>query len=157
ITAFLTSITVLPAMLSVLRPPGEPHPMGFAGLAPVDRFIQRFRMPVIVTTLLLVALASPLLLFLPFDFNPLHLRNPKVESVATYLELRRDPLAGANAIEVIAPNLTAADTTAERLASLPQVSQANTLRWLIPSDQDEKLALIQNVAETLKTSINPRE
>jgi len=157
IIAFLTSITVLPAMLSVLRPPGEPHPMGFAALAPVDWFIQRFRMPVIVTTLLLVALASPLLLFLPFDFNPLHLRNPKVESVATFLELRRDPQAGANAIEVIAPNLTAADTTVERIASLPQVSQANTFSRLVPTDQDQKLALIQNAAEVLKTSISPTE
>jgi hopanoid biosynthesis associated RND transporter like protein HpnN len=157
IIAFLTSITLLPALLSVLRPPGEPHSMGFAWLAPVDWFLQLHRMPVIVTTLLLVALASPLLLFLPFDFNPLHLRNPKVESVAAFLELRRDPQTGANAIEVIAPNLTAADTMAKRLASLPEVSQANTLSRLVPTDQDQKLALIQDVAETLKTSISPRE
>jgi predicted RND superfamily exporter protein len=31
IIAFLTSITLLPALLMVLNPPGEPHPMGFAG------------------------------------------------------------------------------------------------------------------------------
>jgi uncharacterized protein len=157
IVAFLTSITLLPALLMVLRPPGEPHPMGFVALAPVDWFLQRYRMPIVVTTILVVTLASPLLLHLPFDFNPLHLRNPKVESVATFLELRKDPQAGANAIEIIAPNLTASDATAERLASLPQVSQANTLSRLIPTDQDRKLALIQDAAEALKTSINPTE
>ena len=157
IIAFLTSITLLPALLMVLHPPGEPHPMGFAALAPVDRFLQRHRMPIVVTTILVVVLASPLLLFLPFDFNPLHLRNPKVESVATFLELRKDPQTGANAIEIIAPDLAAAEATATRLASLPQVSQTNTLNRLVPVDQDQKLGLIQEAADALKTSINPKE
>jgi hypothetical protein len=131
--------------------------MGFAALAPVDRFLQRSRIPVVVTTLVLVVLASPLLLFLPFDFNPLHLRNPKVESVATFLELRKEPQTGANAIEIIAPNLAAADAMTERFASLFQVSQANTLSRLVPVDQDQKVVLIQDAAEALRTSINPTE
>ena len=41
VIAFLASITLLPALLKVLHPPGEPHPMGFAALAPVDGFLQR--------------------------------------------------------------------------------------------------------------------
>src|SRR5215469_816727 len=114
-------------------------------------------MPIVVTTILVVMLASPLLLYLPFDFNPLHLRNPKVESVATFLELRKDPQTGANAIEIIAPNLGAADAIAERLSSAPQVSQTVTLSRLVPADQDQKLALIQDAAEALKISINPIE
>jgi hypothetical protein len=35
--AFLTHL-LLPALLRVLNPPGEPREMGFAGLAPVDPF-----------------------------------------------------------------------------------------------------------------------
>jgi hopanoid biosynthesis associated RND transporter like protein HpnN len=157
IVAFLTSITLLPALLMVLHPPDEPHPMGFAALAPVDWFLQRYRMPIVVTTILVVMLASPLLLYLPFDFNPLHLRNPNVESVATFLELRKDPQAGANAIDIIAPNLGAADAIAEQLASLPQVSQADTLSRLVPVDQEQKLALIQDAAEAIQTSLSPTE
>lgn len=157
IIALLTSITLLPALLTVLRPPAEPHPMGFAALAPLDWFIQRFRIPIIFATLLGVALAAPLLLFLRFDFNPLHLRNAKVESVATFLELRRDPQTGANAIEIVAPNLSAANTIAQRLRSVPQVAQTATLSRLIPRDQDKKLALIQDVAERLKPSISSRQ
>src|SRR5205807_4824532 len=38
IIAFLTSVTLLPALLRILQPRGEPRPMGFAWLAPVDRF-----------------------------------------------------------------------------------------------------------------------
>lgn len=157
IIAFATSITILPALLTVLNPPGEPNPMGFSGLAPVDEFIRRYRIPVVVTTLVVVMLASPLLLFLPFDFNPLHLRNPKVESVATFLDLRKDPRTGANAIEIIAPTLDTADGIAKRLRSLPEVSQVNTLSQLVPAGEGQKLSLIQNAAEEIKTSLTPTE
>ena len=129
--------------------------MGIAALAPVDRFIERHRRPVIVITILVVVLASPLVAFLPFDFNPLHLRNPKVESVATFLELRKDPRTGANAIEIMAPNLAAAAGIAERLGSVPEVSQTITLDSLVPGDQDAKLALIQKAATAIGSSLNP--
>jgi hopanoid biosynthesis associated RND transporter like protein HpnN len=157
IIAFLTSITVLPALLTVLNPPGEPNPMGFAALAPVDQFIQRYRIPVVVTTLVVVALASPLLWFLPFDFNPLHLRNSHAQSVATFLELRKDPHTGANAIEITAPNLGAGDAIAERVAAAPEVSQTLTLSRLIPADQEQKRALIEHAAQIVRASINPQQ
>ena len=46
--AYLTSITLLPALLTVLNPPGEPEPLGFPWLAPVDRFMERHRIAIIV-------------------------------------------------------------------------------------------------------------
>jgi hopanoid biosynthesis associated RND transporter like protein HpnN len=157
IIAFFTSITVLPALLTVLNPPGELHPMGFAALAPVDTFLQRYRVPVVVTTLVVVVLAAPLLWFLPFDFNPLHLDNPNVQSVKTFLELRKYPETGANAIEITAANLDAADAIASHVSSLPQVSQTQTLSRLVPGDQEQKIALIHKAAETVEPSLNPAE
>ena len=157
IIAFVTSITLLPALLAVLNPPGEPHPMGFAQLAPVDRFLELHRIPVVVIIILVVVLASPLLFWLQFDFNPLHLQSPKVESVATFLELRKNPQTGANAIEIEASDLAAANATARRLSALPEVSQTRTLSDLVPSDQDEKLKLIHDAATTIDASLNPRE
>ena len=79
IIAFITSITLIPALLTVLRPPGEPAEMGYKALAPVDRFMERHRIPIIVGTGLVVAAGLPLLYWLQFDFNPLNLRSPKVE------------------------------------------------------------------------------
>ena len=155
IIAFLTSITLLPALLWVLKPPAEPRPMGFAALAPVDQFLERHRIAVVISTILVVVFASPLLILLPFDFNPLHLRNPKVESVATFLELRKDPRTGANAVEIIGPNLAAATDTGRRLSSLPQVSQTMTLDSLVPGDQEAKLELIRNAASAIGPSLNP--
>ncbi len=157
IVAFVTSITLLPALLAVLNPPPETHPMGFAFLAPVDRFLARHRGSVIVGTLLVVVLGSPLLFFLPFDFNPLHLRSPKVESVATFLELRKDPDAGANAIEIVAPDLSAATAIADKVARVPEVSQARTIASFVPADQETKLALISAAAEKIEAGLNPQE
>ncbi len=157
IIAFLTTITVVPAVLALLRPPAEPRPVGFAALAPLDLLLQRHRVAVVALTVVGVLAASPLLLFLPFDFNPLHLRSPTVESVATFLELRKDPQTGVNSIEIIEPDLAAADALARRLAGLPQVSQATTLSSLIPDDQDEKLRLIRDAAAAIGPSLNPTD
>ncbi len=157
IIAFLTSITLLPALLTVLKPPAERQPMGFAALAPVDWFVQRYRIPVVSTTLLVVVLASPLLFFMRFDFNPLHLRNPRAPSVATFLDLRRDVQTGANAIEIMALNLGAAKAMAQRLSTVPQVSRTMTIDDLVPRDQGEKLQLISAAAEKIEPSLSPGE
>ncbi|MGB6351628.1 MAG: MMPL family transporter, partial [Pseudolabrys sp.] len=94
--AYVTSITLLPALISVLNPPGEPDEIGYQVLAPVDRFLQEYRVPVIVGTLAVAVLGSPLLYFLTFDFDPIHLRSTHTESISTLLELGGDPRVGIN-------------------------------------------------------------
>ncbi len=94
IIAFIISITLLPALLTLVNPPGEKAPLGYSALAPVDRFMERNRIPIIVGTAIVSLGGLPLLYFLQFDFNPMNLRSPKVESIATYLDLRRDPKTG---------------------------------------------------------------
>jgi hypothetical protein len=102
IVAYVTSITLLPALLEVVNPPGEKEPLGYHVLAPIDHFTERHRIPIVVGTLGITIAGLPLLYFLQFDFNPMNLRSPKVESIATYLDLRRDPATGASAIDVLA-------------------------------------------------------
>jgi hypothetical protein len=157
LVAFLTSITLLPALLRTMNPPAEAHPVGFTALAPLDRFLVRHRIAIVAGTLLIVGLASPLLMFLPFDFDPNHMHDPKAQSVATYLELRKDPQIGANAIEVVSPNLSTATEVAGRLARLPEVAAARTLNSFVPDQQDEKLKLIHDAAAAIDSSLNPGE
>ena len=155
IVAFLTSITLIPALLTVLRPPGEPKEMGFKGLAPVDRFMERHRIPVIIGTGLAVAAGLPLLYWLQFDFNPLNLRSTNVESVATFLELRSDPAIGASSIFVLAPNKEAAQADLEKISKLPEVSSVKTIESFIPDDQQPKLAAIRQLASVLNPVLRP--
>ena len=155
IIAFLTSITLLPALLRILEPPAEPQEMAFAALAPVDRFLHRHRYAVLYGTVAVVCLASPLLMFLRFDFNTLHLQNPKSPAVATYLELRRMPLTGANAADLVAPDLATAQNDAREISSLPQVGATRTLATLVPQDQSAKLAIIRRMAIAVEPVLTP--
>src|SRR5947209_2083721 len=155
IIAFLTSITLIPALLTVLHPPGEPEEMGYKALAPVDRFMERRRIPIIICTGLAVAAGLPLLYWLQFDFNPLNLRSPHVESVATFLELRGDAAIGANSIYVLAPNKETADADMAKLAKLPEVASVKTVENFIPGDQQPKLAAIHRLATVLKPALRP--
>ncbi|MEW6397307.1 MULTISPECIES: MMPL family transporter [unclassified Afipia] len=154
IIAFIAAITVLPALLKIFNPPGEAEPLGFKFLAPVDSFLERHRVGVVAATLGVAVLGLPLLYFLQFDFNPMNLRSAKVESVATYLDLRRDPNTGTNAVEVMAPSAAAAKEIQERLAKLPEVSRTISLDTFIPDDQPAKLAIIRKAAASLNPILN---
>jgi hopanoid biosynthesis associated RND transporter like protein HpnN len=149
IIAFITSITLIPALLVLLRPQGEPAEMGFKALAPVDRFMERRRIPIIVGTGLVVAAGLPLLYWLQFDFNPLNLRSSKVESVATFLDLRNDPALETNAINVLAPTMEAAEADRAKLSKLPEVATVKTIESFIPEDQQPKLAAIRQLETVL--------
>jgi hopanoid biosynthesis associated RND transporter like protein HpnN len=156
IIAFVTSVTLLPALLKLFNPPGEPEPLGYAGLAPIDRFLDRYRLPIIAGTGIVVAAGLPLLSQLRFDFNPINLRNPSVESVATFLELRRDPATGINSIEILASSLAEADAIASKLAKLPEVARTRTLSSLVPDQQIHKLQLIKKTATALEDALAPK-
>jgi hopanoid biosynthesis associated RND transporter like protein HpnN len=153
--AFLTSITLLPALLSKLKPRSEPQQLGYAVLAPVDSFLERHRTAILIVTALVVAGASPLLFWLRFDFNPINLRSPKVESVATYIELEQDPDSSANNIGALEPSLAAADEVAAKLRALPQVARVVTLSTFIPDHQEQKLPLIEETEKALHASLYP--
>jgi len=149
LVAYATSITLLPALITVLNPPGEPEAVGYKSLAPVDNFLQTYRVPVIVTTLAVAILGAPLLYFLTFDFDPIHLRSTETESISTLLDLGNDPRVGINSVNVATPSLDAASAAADKLRTLPQVLQATTLLNFVPQDQDKKLAAIQDLGRRL--------
>jgi hopanoid biosynthesis associated RND transporter like protein HpnN len=155
VIAFITSITVLPAMLRLLNPPGEKEPVGYAFLAPVDHFLETHRVAIIVGTLAVVIAGLPLLYFMKFDFNPMNLRNPKAESIATFLDLRKDPNTGANAIDVMTNSDADAKKIAERLEKLPEVLSVRWLDSFVPEDQPAKLRLIAQGAKVLNPALNP--
>ena len=90
-----------------------------------------------------------------FDFNPLHLRSSKVESMATLIDLMADPDRTPNNIDVLASNLGAAGQLAERLSRVPEVARALTLLSFIPSQQSEKLALISDASSLLGLVLDP--
>ncbi len=155
VVAFVSSITLLPALIKLLNPPGEKEPVGYSFLAPLDRFLEDYRVAIVGGTLLIAVAGLPLLYFLHFDFNPINLRSPKVESIATFLDLRKDPNTGANAVNVLAPSVEAAREVQAKLAKVPEVQSTISLDTFVPADQDAKLKLIADGAKVLLPALNP--
>jgi uncharacterized protein len=155
LVAFLTSITTLPALLKLLNPPGEKEPVGYAFLAPVDHFLEKHRVIIIVGTLLVAVAGLPLLYFMKFDFNPINLRNKKAESIATFLDLRKDPNTGANAINVMTNSEADAKNIEAKLEKVPEVLRVMSLDSFVPEDQPAKLKLIAQAAKVVGPALNP--
>ncbi len=146
--AFITTVTLLPALIRVLQPDGETVAPGIRWLAPADEFFERYRKPVLWVTCGVILAASPLLTQLRFDFDPLNLKDPASESMAT-LRALKDAQAGTEDVSVLAPSLDAARGLATRLAARPEVARVATLDSFVPPDQDAKLPLIASAAQAL--------
>jgi len=89
IIAYIATLTFLPAMIKLLHPRPEHVPIYTASLAAVDHWILAHRKLVLAGTAVVVAAGLPFLMHLSFDSNPMNLRDQKIESVATFLDLSR--------------------------------------------------------------------
>jgi len=152
--AFITTITLLPALLTVLGTPGEPDRMGFVALAPADRFLARHRIAVVAGTIIVVLAGMPLLSRMRFDFDPIHLQDPEGEAVSTYRELITVPEIGISSANIVAPSVAEVDQITQRAAGLPEVSGTRSIQNLVPNDQGRKLPMIQRAAAALGPAIN---
>jgi len=155
IVAFLLSITMLPALIMELNPPGEFEDIGFKSLGRLDDFMTRHRKNVLRIAAGLGVVSLGMMAFVQFDSNPLDLRSPKVESVSTLFDLMKNPLTSPNTIDVPALSLTDADSVAARIRQEPLVGETLTLSSFVPEQQKEKLALIADAGNLLDATLNP--
>ncbi|HVC55664.1 MAG TPA: MMPL family transporter [Stellaceae bacterium] len=155
IIAIALNFLLLPAGLTLLRPKGEPEPIGFGRAAPLDRLLMQHRRWVLAGAALLAALCLALLPRVTFDFDPLDLQNPNSESVATARDLMKDPMTTPYTAEILASSLSEAQALADRLGKLPEVAQVVTAASFIPDDQDKKLAIISDLGLLLGPTLTP--
>lgn len=155
IVAYLFSLTLLPALIAVFRPKGEKAAVETRWLVGVDPWIIRNRKPILIAVGLVTLAGTPLLWSLPFDSNPMHLRSPKVESIATYLDLIKNPETSPNVIDVLAPDVAAIPALTKKLAALPATDSITSIDTFVPPDQDKKLAQVADTAQLLDPVLNP--
>ncbi len=155
IIAFLLALTLLPALLMLLKPGRPRGDTGLASLASVDGWLVRNRKLVLggfVAAMIASIAALPLV---RFDFNPLHLRNPNGPAMAALANLMRDPLRTPNIVDVVAKDIASAQAMAARAARLPEVAQVITIDSFVPGDQPAKLAAIADAQLLLDITLNP--
>lgn len=143
--ALIANLTLLPALMAILRP--HPHfEASRPGEGALTRFIERRGRWVSLSAIALGAVAAAFVPFVSFDMNPLNLKDQKAESVAAFLELAQSPETTPYSIEILAPNLSDAETLATRLRKVPGVGRVLTLLRFVPEEQKAKLAIVDDMA-----------
>ena len=154
IIAFFCTMIFLPAFIAVFRPSGEHDDVGFRWGARLDKAMVRRRWPMLGAFAVLAVLGMALLPRLTFDPDPLHTKNPDTEAMRTLYDLIDSPVTNPFPIDVIEPDVQAAEATAARLAKLPLVASTLTIESFVPTDQTAKLDLIADTASLLGPTLD---
>ncbi len=157
VVAFVLAVTLLPALLHILRPSLNGARAGFAALGKLDGLMRVHRRRVLWANGVVAVICLCLMPLLGFDSNPLDLKNPQSESMSTLNDLMKVPTESPNTIDVLTPSVAAADALAAKLDRLPQVQYALTFSTYDPPPavQQPKLAAIADANMLLDTTINP--
>ena len=155
VIALILAVTLLPALIVLLKTPLQTQEVGNRALAPLDKFLVTRRRLVLWLFSISLIVSIGLLPLVRFDFNPLHLKNPNGEAMMTIADLMKDPDQSPNTIDVLTPNAVAAEAMSKRLSALPQVSQTITLAGFVPEDQAPKLAATSDANTLLDPTLNP--
>jgi len=157
VLSLVSSLTVLPALLSLGRAPASkspPLPPAWATRLrhlPIEyaRGIRIGAAAVAVAAIWLVPKVG-------FDHNPVNLRDPGTESVQAMNDLLSRSGTSPWSIDAIAPDLATADALAAKIRALPSVARALTLTDYVPDDQAAKLDILQTTALFLPPPAPPR-
>ena len=155
VIALILNLSVLPALLVLIRPRGERRAVGFHRLRTIDRYLVNHRRSVSLVSLVVAFACLALVPRLTFDFNPLNLKDPRTESVSTLFDLMKDSDTTPNTIDVLAASSADIPPLAERLEKLPEVSHTVSMMSFVPQDQPEKLAILGDAAALLGPTLTP--
>ncbi len=156
ISLFL-NLTLLPALISLQQPRGRRGLAALTAASPrlIPAFSLRHPRRVAVVALMIGFVGLALLPQLSFDANPLRVRDPAAQSVKTFEELMAESRHQPWEIAVVADDLGSAQELAGRLREIDVVDEAFTVGDFVPEEQNEKLAIIEDVALFLAPPPDP--
>ncbi|MFH7811272.1 MULTISPECIES: MMPL family transporter [Acetobacter] len=149
LVAFVCTTTLLPALLCICHPPLNCPSMGYVWMKPVDVKIRQHRKWLLAFFGMVAVIGLALVPALQFDGDPLHTKNPNSEGMRALSLLIDNPQTSPYSAELLVTSLADAEKQADRLGELPDVHDVMWLGSYVPTQQPEKLALIQDAASLL--------
>lgn len=152
----LITLIALPALLKIIPAPAKfEQKQTKNGLEKLSEKLASFPLhyakPVALATLI-IALISIILTFnVKTDFNPINLRDPNTESVIAFKNLMKDKETTPMTLTVLAKDELSAKAMQQKLSALASVDKTVSLFDFQPTAQDDKLALIEDMALMLGT------
>jgi hopanoid biosynthesis associated RND transporter like protein HpnN len=153
--SLLATITVVPATLSLRRREG-PGVWSTARALALPTLPARRPALVCGAALLLAVAGAWLAPRWHFDASPLRVRDPGTESLLTFQELVAGGDLNPWSIDVVADDLSQAEVLAGRLGQLESVKEAVTLASYVPTQQQEKLEILEDVSLFLGPALAAR-
>ena len=148
------SLTVLPALLTIFSLKHvKPLPVSSAPLWLVN-FPFHFSKSIKIVAILLTIGSVVVLTQLTFDSNSINLRDPRSQSVSTIKELLASKTDSPYALSALSDNLKQAQQIANNLKALAVVDNTILLTDLVAKNQNEKLAIIEELDLILGGQLN---
>lgn len=155
VIAFLLSVTLLPAMFSLLG--GLDGESGVRIGLPFTQTIEKMKpRVVIVSFLILIAISVSLIRHMSFDYSVLALRDESSEGMRTLVELQQRQIVTDYSVVVVANNEVKAQELTSALLQLNTVGDVFSISDLVPSQQQRKSELLSAVL-TLVDSVELEE
>jgi hopanoid biosynthesis associated RND transporter like protein HpnN len=152
----LITLTVLPALLrfipvsvSVKSEPPSTHPALTTLAEKLATFTLHYAKPISIATCLVAIISIALVFKVKTDFNPINLRDPNTESVIAFQNLNKDPDTTPMTLTVLAASEQKAKAMEKKLIVLASVDKTVSLFDFIPSAQEDKLAMIEDMSMML--------
>ncbi len=105
--------------------------------------------PISIATLVMAMLSIGLVFKVKTDFNPINLRDPKTESVIAFKNLMKDKETSPMTLTVLTKNEKETKALQQKLTTIDSVDKTISLYDFMPSDQQDKLAIIEDMAMVL--------
>ncbi len=166
----LITLVTLPALLKILPAPRKyrsekNHPQISNLSKHLAAIPIRYAKSISVATFILASISIMLALNVKTDFNPIDLRDPGTESVIAFKQLMEDEETTPLTLDVLAKDGNSTKILQQKLSALASVGKTISLFDLQPTDQDEKLVLIEDLGlilgpqvqhfPQLKTDVDP--
>jgi len=158
--ALVTTFTVLPALMKImpLQLPQTRRPRKRQASRGEPLYLSnwplQYARPLRRLTVLLAMAAGVVALGVQVDFNPVNLRDPNTESVRTFNDLLKSEDTSPMTLASLAHSEEEAIALEAKFKQLPTVDKVVSLLDLIPSDQDEKLAMIADLSLMMGAQLN---
>lgn len=158
--AFVSSVTLIPAILSLLPLPREKLTAKFSRLRSPNaeaapEFGSRLRTG---ATILLAVLALVSLVLLPqarFDSDPINLKDPQSDAMIAFTDFAQRLPGQMYAVHLVAKPGAELDAAAKALEALPEVASVSTITSVLPENQEAKRAHLNALASALPSEILP--
>ncbi len=147
----LITLIALPALLRVLPAPAkfekDEVQNGLAKLSGKLAILPlHYAKPISIATLVIAIISVVLIFQVKTDFNPINLRDPNTESVIAFKNLMKDKETTPMTLTVLGKDENSAKALEKKLSTLSSIDKTVSFFDFQPTDQEDKLALIEEMS-----------